>query len=53
VLTYHYSGFSPGAGAVVWSVAGGMETWGGRRSARLCLNVWPLLPFLREGGPVQ
>jgi hypothetical protein len=31
--------------------AGGMETWGGRRSAAYASMCGPLLPFLREGGP--
>ena len=30
---------------------GGMETWGGRRSAAYASMCGPLLPFLREGGP--
>jgi len=35
-------------------VPGGMETWGGRRSAAyLPQCCGPLLPFLREGGRVQ
>jgi len=29
--------------------AGGMETWGGRRSAAYASMCGPLLPFLREG----
>ena len=31
--------------------AGGMETWGGRRSAAYASMCGPLLPFLREGRP--
>ena len=31
--------------------AGGMETWGGRRSAAYASMCGPLLPFLREGNP--
>ena len=32
-------------------VPGGMETWGGRRSAAYASMCGPLLPFLREGRP--
>ena len=50
MLTYHYSGSFPVRGGGMVG-AGGMETWGGRRSAAYASMCGPLLPFLREGGP--
>ena len=52
MLTYHYSGSFPVRGGVMVG-AGGMETWGGRRSAAYASMCGPPLPFSRRACRVQ